>query len=320
MNYNNFKVDNFQPIHFDFLNSVVFINETQDFDFHITGISCSYDINKLKNLIIFTYFLSPDKMYQLKFPNNILVTPNTNGYGEIDVENKKIIYTPFYDDKFFSFCVYNNKPKYTIGAVRNCEQYTKEYTDYKSLFFIRNDVPQEIIDEIKLKNGSIIKTLFLPDWFMMFTRFLPLENCKFNSSRDTDGRLIKREIFVNNEFITSNKKFHIIRDHPYHSTEILGGMWSSKNFNIPNLRFLILDFCLKNMNKITMSMGHDQNFLKNYIYQLVNNEHLLTHDNYFNYTTNRTKITIPRENKEYIGEPYDENDQYDIKLRNAICD
>ena len=319
MNHNKFKIDKIQKMNFELFNSIVSINETEDFDFHITGIDL-YDFNKIKNLIIFTYFLSPDKMYQLKFPNNILVTPNIQNYGIIDIENKKIEFNSFYNDKFFSFCVYNDKPKYTIGAIRNCEQYTSEFPFFKSLFFIRNDVPQSIIDEITIKKGTVIKTLFLPDWFMMFTRFLPLELCKFNSSRDTDGRLIKREIYLNHDFIVSDKKFHIIRDHPYHSTEILGGMWSSQNLNIPNLRFLILDFCLKNMNKVTMAMGHDQNFLKNYIYHLINNEHLLTHDNYFNYTKNKTKITIPRENKEYIGEPYDENNQYDIKLRNVIRD
>lgn len=318
MNYNNFKVDNFQSIHFDFLNSVVSINETNDFDFHITGIVHSYDINNLKNLILFTYFLSPDKMYQLKFPNNILITPNIQNYGTIDIENKKIEFNNFYNDKFFSFCVYNDNPKYTIGSLRNVEQYTKEYPDYKTLVYVRNDVPQEIIKKINDNNGVIIKTLFLPNWFMRFTRFLPLENCKFICCRDTDCRLIKREIILNKNFIDSNKKFHIIRDHPYHGAEILAGMWSSHNYVIKNLRFLILDFCLKNMN--SGRDNFDQVFLTQYIYRLVNNEHLLTHDNYFNYTTNKTKITIPRESKEYIGEPYDENDQYDITLRNAIRD
>ena len=51
---------------------------------------------------------------------------------------------------------------------------------------------------------------------MMFTRFLPFENAnnKFFLSRDTDGRLIHREIKAIEQWLMSGKKFHIIRDHP----------------------------------------------------------------------------------------------------------
>ena len=194
MNHNKFKIDNYNKISFILFNSIVSINETDDYDFYITGINNNIELEKLKNLIIFTYFLSPDKLYQLIFPNNILITPNIDDYGIINVENKTIIYNNFYNDKFFSFCVYNNNPKYTIGALRNAEQYNKEYSTYKKLFYIRNDVPQDIINSIINNNGYVIKTLFLPDWFMMFTRFLPLEYSKFNCSRDTDCRLSTREI------------------------------------------------------------------------------------------------------------------------------
>ena len=320
MNINKFKIENFDKTSFTLFNSIVSINEYDDFDFHIKGFNENNNLDKLKNIIIFTYFLSPDKMYQIVFPNNLIVIPNTDNYGTINIETKQITFNKFYDNKFFSFCVYNDNPKYTIGAIRNSEQYTKEYPDYKSLFYVRNDVPQNIINQIENNSGIVIKSLFLPDWFMMFARFLPLECSTFNSSRDTDCRLSKREIFVNNEFFNSNKKFHIIRDHPYHSTEILGGLWSSSNYNIHNLRFSILDFCLKNMNKEKVCMGHDQNFLKYYIFPMINKNEILTHDNYFNYTTDKNKITILRINKEYIGEAFDENEQIDSKLRQVIND
>jgi hypothetical protein len=318
MNINRFKIDNFDKISFVLFNTIVSVNEYDDFDFHIKGFNDHNNIDKLKNIIIFTYFLSPDKMYQLIFPNNILVTPAIENYGTINIETKKVTFNKFYNDKFFSFCVYKDNPKYTIGAIRNAEQYTKEYTTHKILFYVRNDVPQEIINQIQKNNGIVIKTLYLPDWFMMFTRFLPLEYSEFNSSRDTDCRLSKREIHVNNEFFKSSKQFHIIRDHPYHSTEILGGLWSTQNYNIHNLRFLILDFCLKNMNKEKVCMGHDQNFLKHYIFPIINKNEILTHDNYFNYTSNKNKITIPRINKEYLGEAFDENEQIDMSLRQVI--
>ena len=44
----------------------------------------------------------------------------------------------------------------------------------------------------------------------------------------------------------------------------------------------------------------------------------MVHDNFFNYNIN--KIILPRLNNEYIGEPYDENDNIEIKFRNLIID
>lgn len=311
---NRFKIPNYKIDRFTLFNSIVSINESDDYDYLIES---SNQIIDIRAIIIHIYFLSPDKMYKIEFENGLVATPNNENYGIINMNTKTIIHNQFYKDKFFSFCVYNNKPKYTIGAIKNCEQYTKQYPDYKSLFYIRSDVPNEIITKIEELKGIVIRTLFVPDWFMMFGRFLPFELADFNSSRDTDCRLINREIYVNEKFISSKYLFHIIRDHPYHSTEILGGMWSSKNLIIKNLRFLILHFCLQNMNNQNVSMGHDQNFLAKYIYPLLNIQNILTHDNYFHYTA-KCMIDIPRINKEYIGEAYDENDNIDINLRNVI--
>lgn len=318
MNVNKFHINEYEKTSFTLFNSIVSINEKSDYDFKITGVSPTTNLNEIKELISLIYILSPDKMYQIIFPNNIVATPSTEHFGTINMVNFKITINPFYIDKFFSFCVYNDNPKYTIGAIKNCEQYKKTYPDHKILFYVRNDVPKEIKKEIINKGGIVIETLFIPDWFAMFTRFLPLEGAIFNSSRDTDCRLTNREMFVNQEFLLSLKKFHIIRDHPYHQTEILGGLWSSHNFTVPTLRLMILDFCTKNANKTKVPMGHDQNFLKNYIYPNIMKNHLLVHDNFFNYEKDKYIINLPRNNKEYLGEAYDENDNVDLKLRKVI--
>ena len=43
--------------------------------------------------------------------------------------------------------------------------------------------------------------------------------------RDGDSRLLPREREAVGEWIKSPKGFHIMRDNPNHSTEILGGTW-----------------------------------------------------------------------------------------------
>ena len=42
--------------------------------------------------------------------------------------------------------------------------------------------------------------------------------------------------FAVEEWIHSGKSFHIMRDHPYHSAVVLGGMWGGVKGCLPNLK------------------------------------------------------------------------------------
>jgi hypothetical protein len=319
LNANKYIIDGCEPLSFDLYNSTVLINKSTDYDYKIQ--TNNLNITNITELIKKIYFLSPDKLYKIIFNENEYAEPNTQSWGVINLMTNTIEHPDFYKNKkIFSYCVYKANPKYTIGAIKNCEQYVEQYKNFMILFFVRNDVPEEIIKKIKEIGGTVIKTLFVPDWFMMFARFLPSESSQFLSSRDTDCRLILREKVVNEQFMCSNKNFHIIRDHPYHTTEILGGMWSVQNLNFDKIRFAMLDFCLKNDTNPNVSMGHDQNFLTNYIWPHLNKELIMAHDNFFNYNHNKIYITLPRNNREFIGEPYDENDDIEKKFRDVIVD
>jgi hypothetical protein len=319
INANYFKIKGCGKMNFELLNSIVSINELHDdnnYDYEI--ISNNTTINVISQYILKIYFLSPDKMYKIIFEDGTCAVPNTLNHGIINLQSNSFERVQIYKKKYVSFCVYGTNKKYTIGAVKNCFQYLRAYNDIQPIFFIRNDVDKSVGDIIKYSGGIVIKTLYVPDWFMMFCRFLPIESCQFIMSRDTDCRLIEREIICNNIFLNSQKKFHIIRDHPYHQTEILGGTWSAKNYNIPLLRIMILDFCMENYKMVKMNMGHDQNFLAHYIWTSLDNEIIFAHDCYFKYNISCVNIEIERKNFEYIGEAYDENDNVDINLRNVI--
>ena len=64
----------------------------------------------------------------------------------------------------------------------------------------------------------------------MFWRFYPIENKDIDIflSRDVDSRITEREMKFVNEWINSDKIFHIIRDHPGHRIEILRGTFGIK--------------------------------------------------------------------------------------------
>jgi hypothetical protein len=278
---------------------------------------------ELLKICIRTIFVNPDKKYLLKFGEATVYPSNYDEEtcGIIDVLNLKVEKQCVYEDnKIISFCLYGDNPLYFKGAIKNLEQYQKTYPDCKCYFYVRQgDVSDVMIDELESKGGKVIKCVNNVNWFMMFTRFLPFENKnnEFYLSRDTDGRLIHREVKAIEQWIESGKKFHIIRDHPWHNAPILGGMWGAKNLNLKNIRLMIMQWCLMYINQDESNekqKGPDQFFLTN-MYKLVKDE-IFSQDEFFTFEDLSEIIDAPRNDNEYIGEPYDENDNVlDPKLR-----
>lgn len=204
--------------------------------------------------------------------------------------------------KIISFSLWGKNPKYTVGAIRNAELAKEIYSDWVCRFYIGKSVPNKIIDELnKMNNIEVITMDEQGDWTGMFWRFYACEDSNIMISRDTDSRLSYREKFAVDEWLSSNKDFHIMRDHPYHNTEILGGMWGCKNGLLKNIRTLINNYKKGNFWQV------DQNFLKEKIYPLVINNSII-HDSYLNFETNKHKFPSERINQEFVGDVFDEND------------
>ncbi|CAF0910827.1 unnamed protein product [Brachionus calyciflorus] len=95
----------------------------------------------------------------------------------------------------------------------------------------------------KFPNG--LQTINLKYMHGMTWRWLPLGDSfvDFFLSRDTDSLIEQREIDSFNVWFKSNTLFHVMRDHPRHGTEILGGGWgyaNLKNRELGNYLFKII--------------------------------------------------------------------------------
>jgi hypothetical protein len=175
--------------------------------------------------------------------------------------------------KVISFSLWGNNLTYNIGAIKNAELAKEIYPDFECWFYIHKDtVPQETIDALNsLSNTKII----------FKTGDLNNENCKprmwryeaiddleveFILSRDTDTRILLREKLAVNEWLQSNKLFHIMRDHPHHNFCILAGMFGTKKIpQLPNWINIINSY-----NKKDNRM-YDQDFLRDLIYPIIKN-------------------------------------------------
>jgi len=203
--------------------------------------------------------------------------------------------------KIIAFSLWGKNSMYTIGAIRNAELQSDIYPGWKCRFYYGSDVPSEVIKKLKKLGSELILVEQRRGYEGLFWRFRAARDSDIMLSRDTDSRLNKREAAAVQEWIDSGKKFHIMRDHPWHNVKILGGMWGCRGF--PAITSL-----LRNWKRIE-SKGWDQDFLSKIIWPLIKND-VLIHDEIVEpKATNTKKFPTNRDNKHFVGEIFDENDQ-----------
>jgi len=201
--------------------------------------------------------------------------------------------------KVIAFSLWGTNPKYTIGAIKNAELAKEIYPDWQVWIYVSEDVEPHIIDKLIALDCNVLN-MGKGDWNGMFWRFEPAANPGITLiSRDTDSRLSLREKAAVDEWLDSDKDFHIMRDHPYHATEILGGMWGARNGVVKNIKLWIDNY---NKGDFDNRWQVDQNFLKEIVYPKIQ-DNVMTHDEFFFKNPFPTK----RINGEFVGSAYDEH-------------
>lgn len=218
---------------------------------------------------------------------------------------KKVISFSLWGDTSASINVYSNCTlnDYFIGAIKNAELALEIYPDFECWFYVHKEtVPDEIIDKLnKISNTKIIyKTGDLNKLKPMTWRFESIDHpeVEINLSRDVDTRFLLREKLAVEEWIKSDKLFHIMRDHPHHKHYILGGMFGiKKNSIITSWKSLIDTKVYQNGPR-----DYDQQFLQNIIYPLVL-QYALIHSSFYKYSGEYVKsFPIPYcDNYYFVG-------------------
>jgi protein O-GlcNAc transferase len=200
--------------------------------------------------------------------------------------------------KIVSYSLWGNDPKYTIGAIRNAEMCREYYPDWTARFYVGKSVPTDIISSLKgFDNTEVVLMEQEGDWTGMFWRFAAADGDEVVLSRDTDCRPSWREVKAVDAWLNSDKDFHIMRDHPYHGTEILGGMWGARNGILRGISQKISEYNKGNFWQV------DQNFLRSVVYPLVR-DRTLVHDEIFE----RKPFPTPRQSREFVGKAFNADD------------
>lgn len=216
--------------------------------------------------------------------------------------------------KLISYSLWGNNPKYTVGAIKNATTALDYYPDWVCRFYVDYTVPKDILFSLEdFPNVEIIYKSSIGDWSSMFWRFEASYDPDVDIAifRDTDSRLGIREKLAVDEWLKSDKTFHIMRDHPYHKYPILGGMWGVKNKNNYHLEETIKNFY---NNHSSNQYGTDYEFFIKVLFPKIK-EDSLVHDEFFD----KKAFPSKRNGLEFIGEPFNEDDSpCDAKHREAL--
>jgi len=171
--------------------------------------------------------------------------------------------------KVFSFCLYGNKPKYITGMHENIKTISAVFPDWKVVIYYEEDEVMMV--------------------------------------RDSDSRINERDEWCIREFMRSPKLFHIIRDHPYHTSFIMGGLWGMKRGLLP--RFLKMDQMIKVYASENPNIqGFDQHFLSNIIYPKIRGS-VLIHGCVKMHPTEHIVLIPIRSQHEFCGQAIEYDDE-----------
>lgn len=200
-----------------------------------------------------------------------------------------------------SFSLYGTNPLYWYGAKENIRLSKKLYPNFTCRFYVDQNSPKYLIDIIIKDDIEIIYIENKGGTHGMFWRFLAAADLDVDIflCRDTDSRLTLREKLAVDQWLESDKNFHIMRDHPDHRAYMLGGMWGCRNNVLCNVDF---------KNKIWSwpiynSRGDDQKFLRSNVYHPLAKYSAFEHSEYnIKYDNDTHPFPSQRLNKnDFIG-------------------
>lgn len=205
-----------------------------------------------------------------------------------------------------AYSLWGDHPMYWVGALRNIELAKKYFPGWICRFYIDKNCKQELIDTIKGDNVEVVLVDSKDSFHGMFWRFWASEDPDVDVflSRDCDSRFSDREVSAINEWLASDKDFHIMRDHPYHTVPILGGMWGCRN---GIMRKIGLTKMIESWNQYQRK-GIDQDFLGRCVYPLVINTSMEHSEFNLRFGGEIRPFPTIRNNYEFVGDVFDENE------------
>jgi hypothetical protein len=214
--------------------------------------------------------------------------------------------------RYISYSLYGMDLKYLSGALENAQSVSSFYPNWTAIFFCGMSVPEGLKSQL-VNLGSIVQNVASPeDESAMLWRYEAVyrRDAEHVIFRDTDSRLSCREADAVGEWLDSGKCMHIIRDHPNHTSAILGGAWGI------DARVIKDDINLLSFQGYPKRYGLDQEVIRRKLYRNTGISRLV-HDSFFVRELN-SRILPSTNTWAFIGEAFTSDNLPDNEGRGLV--
>lgn len=183
--------------------------------------------------------------------------------------------------KVIAYSLWGNNPRYINGALRNLILAKDIYPQWEVWIYLDDSVDEKHINAFKALGGVIIEQPPMQSIKQKLCwRFFVASDQRVGHFivRDADSVINVREYQAVQDWLMSDRPFHILRDWWTHTDLILAGMWGGIANVLPDIKQL-----LENFSSGKMETPHiDQWFLGQIIWPNIK-ERSLIHDRFFNH-------------------------------------
>jgi hypothetical protein len=178
------------------------------------------------------------------------------------------------------FTLWGDEPKYTYNAVLNARLVPRVYPGWRARFYVDQTVPDEIIEALEKFGARVIHVASDSRTHLkLFWRFLASDDPMVERfiCRDCDALVNEREKAAVDEWLSSGRRFHVMRDHPEHAELIMAGMWGGVAGLLPKLSDQAVMYYERHEQKWRWV---DQDFLREKVWPVIA-EDCLIHDSVY---------------------------------------
>ena len=179
-----------------------------------------------------------------------------------------------YARKLVSFYIWGNSDIYNYGLWENALLMPKIYPGWIMSITFTPTANQKVIQELSKLPYVELECMDVPNHSKnTMLRFMPGMQPKNDVVvfRDADSRLLKRDYIAVMDWLNNtNKKAHLMRDHPRNNYKIMAGLWGVREGIIATPE-VVLEFDSYFRNPEYKKWYLDQVYLSKYIYPLIQN-------------------------------------------------
>jgi hypothetical protein len=181
-----------------------------------------------------------------------------------------------------AFSLFGGNPKYCETAILNVQEQPQIYPYWICRFYVDDSVPESVIERLRAGGAQIVQVQGSAlQWPGPMWRLLALDDPQARRIlfRDADSLISQREAHAVDQWLTSGKRFHMMRDSCTHTELLMAGLWGAVAGSLPPLRELMHRFMRTPIESMYFA---DQRFLRQCIWPYARTS-LMQHDSVFGF-------------------------------------